>query len=113
LLLPEDFSEEISVNCYITHSVYFRLKHRAGSIKEKEFIESCQRILSPIPGVEAFRVLRQTSAKNNFDFGLTMDFGSQSAYDAYNNHPDHVEFVRGIWIPNVEDFMEIDYTENY
>jgi len=99
------------VNCSITHSVFFRLKYKSGSIKEKEFIESCLRILSPIPGVLSFRVLRQTSVKNNFDFGLSMEFENQSAYDGYNNHPDHVEFVRCIWIPNVEEFMEIDYTD--
>ncbi len=99
------------MNSNITHSVFFRLKHKVGSIKEKEFIDSCLRILSPIPGIVSFRVLRQTSTKNNFDFGLTMDFESQSVYDGYNNHPDHVDFVRDIWIPNVEEFMEIDYTE--
>ncbi len=100
-----------NMNSIITHSVFFRLKHKVGSMTEKEFIDSCLRILSLIPDVVSFRVLRQTSRKNNFDFGLTMDFENQSAYDEYNNHPDHVEFVRDIWIPNVEEFMEIDYTE--
>lgn len=95
----------------ITHSVFFRLKHEAGSDGEKSFIETCRRVLRPIAGVENFRVLKETSPKNNFDFGLTMNFKDRAAYDAYNSHPDHVGFVQGTWIPNVEEFQEIDYIE--
>lgn len=95
----------------ITHSVFFRLKHEAGSAAEKEFIDTCRRVLKPIAGVRDFRVLKETSPKNNFAFGLTMDFADRAAYDAYNNHPDHVNFVQGTWIPNVEEFQEIDYID--
>lgn len=95
----------------ITHSVFFRLKHEAGSAEEKAFIDTCRRVLEPIPGTRGFRVLKETSPKNNFAFGLTMDFADQAAYDAYNNHPDHVNFVQGTWIPNVEEFQEIDHID--
>lgn len=95
----------------ITHSVFFRLKYEAASIEEKEFIDTCRRVLEPIPGMTGFRVLKETSPKNNFAFGLTMDFADQAAYDAYNNHPDHVNFVQGTWIPNVEEFQEIDHID--
>lgn len=95
----------------ITHSVFFRLKHKAGSAEEKAFIDTCWRVLEPIPGTTGFRVLKETSPKNNFAFGLTMDFADRAAYDAYNNHPDHLGFVQGTWIPNVEEFQEIDYVD--
>jgi len=39
-----------------------------------------------------------------------MEFDSQSGYDAYNIDPDHVAFVRDRWVPEVESFLEIDYT---
>ena len=50
------------------------------------------------------------SPKNDFAFGFSMEFSDQDAYEAYNEHPDHVAFVRDRWTAEVEDFMEIDYT---
>jgi hypothetical protein len=91
--------------------VFLKLKHPAGSAEEKNFLDTCRRVLKPIPGVKNFRVVREMSPKNRFTFGLSMEFDSQAAYDGYNSHPDHVDFVRNIWIPNVEEFQEIDYTE--
>ena len=38
-----------------------------------------------------------------------MEFADQAAYASYNDHPDHVAFVRDRWIPEVETFLEIDY----
>jgi len=38
-----------------------------------------------------------------------MEFENQAGYDAYNVHPAHVAFVRDRWVPEVEDFLEIDY----
>ena len=38
-----------------------------------------------------------------------MEFAGQDAYDAYNGHPDHVRFVQERWLPEVADFLEIDY----
>ena len=37
-----------------------------------------------------------------------MTFADQAAYDGYNNHPSHVSFVQGRWIPEVAAFMEHD-----
>ena len=95
----------------ITHSVFFRLKYEAGSAEERGFIDICRKVLKPISGVQDFRVLKQTSQKSNLAFGLTMNFADQAAYDAYNNHPDHVNFVQGTWIPDVEEFQEIDHID--
>ncbi|MBX3582994.1 MAG: Dabb family protein [Rhizobiaceae bacterium] len=93
----------------IRHTVAFRLKHPRGSAEERSFLEA-GRALADIPGVEAFEQLNQVSPKNNFHFGYSMEFADQDAYQAYNDHPDHVAYVRDRWIPEVEDFLEIDYT---
>jgi hypothetical protein len=94
----------------IRHTVAFRLKHPPGSSEERAFLEEGPRILAAIPGVERFEALRQVSEKNGFTFGFSMEFADEAAYTAYNEHPDHVAFVRDRWDPEVEDFLEIDYT---
>ena len=38
-----------------------------------------------------------------------MEFAGPGAYTAYNEHPDHVRFVQERWLPEVADFLEIDY----
>lgn len=93
----------------IRHTVVFRLRHPAGSTEEQAFLNAAKALAS-IPGVEQFEQLRQVSGKNDYDFGFSMEFADQAAYDAYNEHPTHVAFVSDIWIPEVEDFLEIDYT---
>lgn len=95
----------------IRHTVVFRLKHKSGSAEEKKFLADARRILTAIPGVTKFEALRQTNRKNGNDyaFGLSMEFADQSAYDAYDRHPDHVAFVRDRWLTEVEKFFEIDY----
>jgi quinol monooxygenase YgiN len=92
----------------ITHSVYFRLNHAAGSAGETKFLADSEPLAS-LPTVIGFKYLKQTSRKNSFTHGFTMDFTDQAAYDAYNTHPVHTAYVQNIWIPNVAEFMEIDY----
>lgn len=93
----------------IRHTVAFRLKHAAGSAAEKQFLDDAL-ALATIPSVRNFEQLRQTSPKNDFSFGFSMEFEDQAGYEAYNVHPAHVAFVRDRWVPEVEDFLEIDYT---
>jgi heme-degrading monooxygenase HmoA len=92
----------------IRHTVVFRLKHPIGSEQEVQFLEAAAKLAS-IPGVQRFERLRQTSTKNGFTFGLSMEFSDQNAYQSYSDHPDHTRFVEDLWIPHVEDFLEIDY----
>jgi len=92
----------------IRHTVAFRLRHPAGSTEEREFLDVAA-ALAAIPGVERFEQLDQVSPKNSFTFGFSMEFADQSAYDVYNTHPTHVAFVRDRWVPEVEDFLELDY----
>jgi hypothetical protein len=92
----------------IRHTVAFTLKHPAGSPSEHNFLETARK-LADIPTVKNFEALRQTSKKNNFHFGLSMEFSCAEDYQFYNNHPDHVRFVQTRWIPEVSDFLELDY----
>ena len=93
----------------IRHSVIFTLKHAAGSTEEAAFLRDAK-ILATIPGVTRFEQLRQVSPKNDYAFGFSMEFADQAAYTGYNDHPDHVAFVRDRWIPEVTSFLEIDYS---
>jgi heme-degrading monooxygenase HmoA len=92
----------------IRHTVAFALRHRAGSDAERSFLAAAER-LADIPGVEQFELLREVSPKNDFRFGISMELADDAAYAAYNAHPDHVRFVEERWIPEIADFLEIDY----
>lgn len=92
----------------IRHTVVFRLKHAIGSAAERKFLDDSLS-LANLPTVRKFERLTQVSPKNTFHFGFSMEFNDQAAYDAYNTHPTHVAYVKDIWIPQVAEFMEIDY----
>ncbi len=92
----------------IRHTVVFALRHGEGSQEESDFIAAAER-LAAIPGVEAFEALREVSPKNPYRFGISMEFADGAAYAAYNDHADHVRFVRERWLAEVSDFLEIDY----
>lgn len=96
----------------IRHSVVFRLKHARGSQEEKSFLNAAMK-LAAIPGVKNLECLEQISSKNNFNFGLAMEFADQNSYDYYNSHPDHTAFVQERWLKEVVEFMEIDYRKIY
>lgn len=93
----------------IRHTVVFTLNHPKGSAAETAFLKSAD-VLEAIPGVEKFEKLRQVSLKNSYNFGFSMEFKDQAAYTGYNDHPAHVAFVKTRWVPEVKEFMEIDYT---
>jgi len=92
----------------IRHTVVFRLKHAPGSPQERDFLTAL-RGLAKIATVQNFECLRQVSPKNHFTFGASMEFTGPEGYQFYNAHPDHVAFVQNRWVPEVADFMEIDY----
>lgn len=96
-------------NGTIRHMAIFTLKHPKDAQETAQFLEDGRRILSGIPVVRNFEVLRQTSPKTDFDFGFSMEFASQEDYTAYNEHPDHVAFVEERWKKEVVRFQEIDF----
>ncbi len=92
----------------IQHSVIFKLKYPNDSGEMKSFMHAAEK-LAAIPGVQQFEILKQVNAKNSFEYGIAMAFESHDAYQHYTNHPDHQQFIQDFWIPNVEEFLEIDY----
>jgi hypothetical protein len=92
----------------IRHTVVFTLMHPEGSDAEADFLATAG-TLAAIPGVEAFEILHETSPKNDYRFGISMEFADRAAYEGYNAHPDHVRFVQERWLVEVSDFLEIDY----
>ena len=89
----------------IRHTVAFTLVHPPGSAEEQDFLEAAER-LAAIPGVEDFELLAEVSPKNDYRFGISMEFADRGAYDGYNEHPDHVEFVERRWTAEVADFSK-------
>lgn len=95
----------------IRHMVIFCLKHDKGSSEAMQFLNDAEAILTSIPGVNNFEVCRQVSAKNDYDYGFSMEFDSQSDYSAYNQHPSHEGFVEERWKKEVDRFLEIDFKQ--
>ncbi|MDP1813932.1 MAG: Dabb family protein [Leadbetterella sp.] len=93
----------------IRHSVILKLKETISDESKKAFFDAVNK-LKEIPDVKTFEVLNQISPKNKFEYGISMEFENQEQYDTYSNHPAHLDFIQNFWIPNVEDFLEIDYT---
>jgi hypothetical protein len=91
----------------IRHAALFALTHTAGSTEEASFLAALSG-LSAIPGVGAFEIAREISPKNDYAFAVSMTFANQAAYDAYNSHPVHQDFVARRWLAEVASFMEHD-----
>lgn len=96
----------------IKHMVIFDLKHEKGSEEARKFMEDGLKLLGAIPSVQNFQALYQVSPKNDFTYGFSMIFADEAAYEAYNVHPDHVDFVENRWKAEVNRFLEIDF-ENF
>ena len=92
----------------IRHSVAFTLIHPRDSDEERDFLAALS-ALESIDGVEAFEVVEEVSPKNGYQLGVSMEFADRAAYEAYNNDPRHVQFVETRWVPEVRDFLEIDF----
>ncbi len=92
----------------VRHTVLFTFKQSVDSIQQKDFFNAAQK-LAAIPGVRNFELLKQTSKKNKFDFGISMEFDDQRLYERYNHHTVHQLFIQQYWLKNVEDFLETDY----
>lgn len=92
----------------IQHTVTFRLNAEADG---GTFFARA-RELGDLPGVQDFEVLQQVGQKNEFTHALTMNFTDQESYDGYNNHVAHLAFVNDVWLPNVADFLELDYVRD-
>lgn len=93
----------------IRHTVMFNLKYDVDAPETNKFLQDGQRILSALPMVKNFEVSRQVSSKNEYKFYFSMVFDNQEAYKAYNDHPEHVKFVKERWDTEVTNFLEADF----
>ncbi|OCT14445.1 stress responsive protein [Paenibacillus pectinilyticus] len=93
----------------IKHMVVFKLHAGKENAAAEQFLKMSAEELAPIPGVEQFEVLRQVSPKADYDYGFSMVFANQAAYEAYNNHPVHTQYVAERWMKEVSSFQEIDF----
>jgi hypothetical protein len=92
----------------IRHSVILTLKSSLSPADKLQYFAAVDE-LKQIPGVQKFEVLKQTSAKNPFEYGISMEFENQEAYNLYAGYSLHTAFVEKYWAACVEDFLEIDY----
>jgi hypothetical protein len=95
----------------ILHTVVFRLHHERGSDAEQAFLDTGRTTLAAIPGVEEFVVRRQVSGTSDLTHQFSMRFADQAAYDAYDQHPAHVDFVARRWGTEVAAFQEYDFID--
>lgn len=91
----------------VKHGVIFRFNNSADQAEKEIFLQAADD-LKKIPGVRNLEVLRQVSKKNNFEYGIFMEFSTETAYQSYNEHPLHQQFITKYWIPNIQEFLEID-----
>lgn len=96
------------MNHSITHMVTFSLHVGKDSPEAIAFLKESAAELAAIPGVQQFEVFHQVSSKNEYDYGFSMIFANQDAYDSYNNHPVHQNYVATRWLTEVSHFQEID-----
>jgi len=91
----------------IRHAGIFNFKATVSESQKHAFFVALK-ALEEIKGVEKMEVSRQTSSKNKFKYGFSMEFANNEIYQAYSIHHQHDAFVQDFFIPLVEDFMEID-----
>ena len=65
--------------------------------------------LADEPGCVRFDVL--TAADASPTVILVEAYADQAAYDHYNQHPDHQNFVQNVWLQEVVEFLEADFVE--
>ena len=67
-----------------------------------ELIDGIQRYLKPIPGVQHFHVGRMALSHRpvvdqSYQVALNITFPDKQTQDAYQTHPQHIEFVEKVF----------------
>lgn len=98
----------------ITHVVVFWADKPPDEVREK-LKEGCG-LLAEIPGCENFRFggpvpSARGVVDDTFALAISMDFADQASADAYQSHPQHVEFVTNYVKPHVKRFVVYDFGE--
>ncbi len=96
----------------IKHLVIFSLKEDIDNEEAQHFLQEGQQMLTSIPVVQDFEVLREISHQNDYQFGFAMEFANKSDFDFYLTHPFHVQFLQTRWKTQVSKFMEMNFRLN-
>ena len=107
--MPPEPTTSDDVTASIQHTVTFRLN---DAVDPDWFLDECRKLAS-IPGVTDFEILTQVGQKADFTHGLSMVFSDATVYAGYDSHPDHQAFVHEVWLPNVMQFLELDYQRQH
>ncbi len=97
----------------ITHVVIFWVNEPIAENTEK-LLEGCRKLLEDIPGVQNFRVGKPVPSPRgvvdgSYAVAISMDFVDQAAADAYQSHPQHVDFVENCFKPIVGRAVVYDF----
>ena len=82
----------------IVHNVYFTLLDNSSEARQK-LIDSCKRHLTGHPGEISFSAgvlcdsLSRPVNDREFDVGLHVVFRTLADHDAYQQHPQHIQFI--------------------
>ena len=94
----------------IRHTVVFRLRHPAGSAAEADFLRTRARAADADPRRRALRGAAPDGERRARTASRSRwSSPTRRRTPAYNAHPDHQAFVQGRWIPEVEEFLELDF----
>lgn len=92
----------------IRHIVLFTFKNEITDLEKEAFFEDSKKLIA-IEGVKKFEILKESSAKNKFEQGFSMEFDNDYYYQAYLVNPINRDFVREQWLKWVDDYMVLDY----
>lgn len=77
-------------------------------------IDGAERYLRHIPGIVHFHIGRMVPSHRpvvdqSYQVALNVTFTDKAAHDAYQAHPDHVEFVAKVFKPNCRKVIIYDF----
>lgn len=94
----------------LVHVVLFDLD---DAFLADELAADCERLLKPLPMVHGFSVGRHVDTgregvQSDYDLALVVRFVDERAYQAYAEHPSHLELV-AIWKPHLSGLRRYDF----
>ncbi len=86
-------------NTVFLHMVYFWLANSDDAEDTRNLVGGCQTYLAGIPGVQRFDVglparTQRDVVDNSYDVALVVEFADSAAHDVYQDHPDHLQFIK-------------------
>ena len=80
------------------HGVFFWMKPDAPAGAAEQIAADCRELIAPLDGLAFFDVGRPAMTPrevvdNSYHVGLLTVFVDSAAHDAYQTHPQHLEFI--------------------